>query len=39
MLGDCLQFGFGCNVHCDITLGSEVLIARDVAFIGKGSVP
>jgi acetyltransferase-like isoleucine patch superfamily enzyme len=34
-LGDHVQFGVGCTVQCDIALGSNVLIARNVAFVGR----
>lgn len=33
--GDCVQFGPRCVVQCDIKIGSHVLIASDVAFIGR----
>jgi acetyltransferase-like isoleucine patch superfamily enzyme len=34
-LGDYVQFGPGCVVECDITFGSKILVARDVAFVGR----
>jgi len=34
-LGDFVQFGPGCSVQCDISIGSKVLIARRVAFVGR----
>lgn len=34
-LGDNVQFGRGCTVQCDITFGSHILVARNVAFIGR----
>lgn len=34
-LGECVQFGQRCVVQCDIRLGNHVLIANDVAFIGR----
>src|ERR1035437_3659657 len=34
-LGDYVQFGRGCTVQCDIRIGSKVLIARNVAFVGR----
>lgn len=33
--GDCVQFGPGCSVQCDIRFGNHVLIAGAVAFIGR----
>lgn len=33
--GCCVQFGKGCIVHCDAKFGNKVLIARNVAFIGR----
>lgn len=33
--GDCVQFGPHCVVQCDIRLGNHVLIAGDVAFVGR----
>jgi len=33
--GDCVQFGPRCVVQCDIIFGNHVLIAGDVAFIGR----
>jgi acetyltransferase-like isoleucine patch superfamily enzyme len=34
-LGDCVQFGPRCIVQCDIRFGSHVLIAGNVAFVGR----
>ena len=34
-LGDYVQFGRGCTIQCDIRIGSKVLIARSVAFVGR----
>jgi len=34
-LGDYVQFGTGCSIQCDTTIGSKVLIARNVAFVGR----
>jgi len=34
-LGDRVQFGRGCVVKCDLSMGSDVLIAQQVAFIGR----
>jgi acetyltransferase-like isoleucine patch superfamily enzyme len=34
-LGDRVQFGPGCVVHCDASFGNNVLIARDVAFVNR----
>ena len=33
--GDCVQFGPGSIVHCDVKFGNKVLIARNVAFVGR----
>jgi acetyltransferase-like isoleucine patch superfamily enzyme len=33
--GDCVQFGPRCVVQCDIRIGRNVLIAGDVAFVGR----
>jgi acetyltransferase-like isoleucine patch superfamily enzyme len=33
--GDCVQFGPRCVVQCNICFGSHVLIAGDVAFVGR----
>jgi len=30
-----VQFGPGCIVHCDAEIGNYVLIARNVAFVGR----
>jgi acetyltransferase-like isoleucine patch superfamily enzyme len=35
VLGDRVQFGPGCVVHCDAEFGNNVLIARNVAFVGR----
>jgi len=34
-LGDQVQFGPGCIVHCDAIIGNKVLIARNVAMVGR----
>lgn len=34
-MGERVQFGPNCIVHCDIEFGSDVLIARGVAFVGR----
>jgi len=34
-LGSRVQFGAGCIVHCDACIGNDVLIARNVAIIGR----
>jgi acetyltransferase-like isoleucine patch superfamily enzyme len=34
-LGDRVQFGKGCLVYCDAKFGNNVLIARNVAFVGR----
>jgi acetyltransferase-like isoleucine patch superfamily enzyme len=34
-LGNCVQFGSHCNIQCDIKIGNHVLIAPDVAFVGR----
>jgi acetyltransferase-like isoleucine patch superfamily enzyme len=33
--GECVQFGPRCVVQCDIRFGNHVLIAGDVAFVGR----
>ena len=33
--GDCVQFGPRCVVRCDIRCGNHILIAPNVAFIGR----
>lgn len=33
--GDCVQFGPRCVVQCDIRFGNHVLVAGDVAFVGR----
>lgn len=35
ILGDYVQFGPGCTVQCDISFGNKVLVARNVAFVGR----
>ena len=35
ILGDCVQFRKGCVVECDVEFGNDILIARNVAFIGR----
>jgi acetyltransferase-like isoleucine patch superfamily enzyme len=35
ILGDYVSFEPGCAVQCDITFGNKVLIARNVAFVGR----
>jgi len=30
-----VQFGPGCSVQCDIVFGSKILVARNVAFVGR----
>ena len=34
-LGDCVQFGARCRIQCDIRIGNQVLIAGEVAFVGR----
>ena len=34
-LGDNIQFGRGCLVNCDAKFGNKVLVANNVAFIGR----
>ena len=34
-LGDRVQFGPGCLVNCDVAIGNDVLMARNVALIGR----
>lgn len=34
-LGNRVQFGKNCIVHCDAEFGSNILIARNVSFIGR----
>lgn len=34
-LGDKVQFGPGCIVHCDARIGSHVLFARNVSLVGR----
>lgn len=33
--GDCVQFGRHCCIQCDLTMGSKILVARGVAFLGR----
>lgn len=33
--GDKVQFGASCIVHCDAKFGNNVLVARNVAFVGR----
>jgi acetyltransferase-like isoleucine patch superfamily enzyme len=33
--GDCVQFGPRCAIQCDIRFGDHVLVAGDVAFVGR----
>lgn len=33
--GDKVQFGSRCRIQCDIEFGNSVLVASDVAFVGK----
>jgi acetyltransferase-like isoleucine patch superfamily enzyme len=35
VLGDRVQFGKGCLVNCDATFGNNILVARQVSFIGR----
>lgn len=35
VLGHRVQFGRGCMIHCDISIGNSVLLAPRVAFIGR----
>lgn len=35
LLGDRVQFGANCLVHCDAVFGDSILIARNVAFVGR----
>jgi acetyltransferase-like isoleucine patch superfamily enzyme len=35
ILGDSVQFGKYCCIQCDLTMGSKILVARGVAFIGR----
>lgn len=34
-LGDCVQFGPRCAIQCDIRFGNHVLLAGNVAFVGR----
>ncbi len=34
-LGDCVQFGPRCTIQCDIRFGNHVLMAGNVAFVGR----
>lgn len=33
--GECVQFGPRCVVQCDIKFGNHILVAGDVAFVGR----
>lgn len=33
--GDFVQFGKHCAIQCDVTMGSKILVARGVAFVGR----
>jgi acetyltransferase-like isoleucine patch superfamily enzyme len=33
--GDCVHFGRDCTVWCDAEFGDKILVARNVAFIGR----
>ena len=33
--GDCVQLGPRCAIQCDIRIGNHVLLAGDVAFVGR----
>jgi acetyltransferase-like isoleucine patch superfamily enzyme len=35
VIGNRVQFGRGCLVHCDAQFGNDILIARNVAFVGR----
>jgi len=34
-LGDSVQFGRGCIIHCDAKFGNAIIVANNVAFVGK----
>lgn len=34
-IGECVQFGQGCRIQCDIHFGNSILMASNVAFVGK----
>lgn len=34
-LGEKVQFGYNCRIQCDIAFGNCILIASNVAFVGK----
>lgn len=34
-IGENVQFGYNCRIQCDIEIGNSVLIASNVAFVGK----
>lgn len=34
-IGDKVQFGTGCRIQCDIAFGNSILVASNVAFVGK----
>lgn len=35
VMGECVYFGRYCNIECDAVIGSDVLIANNVAFLGR----
>lgn len=35
VLGDCVQFGPNCVINTDAVIGNKVLIAKNVAFVGR----
>ena len=34
-IGDFVQFGENCRIQCDIQFGNSILVASNVAFVGK----
>ena len=34
-IGNCVQFGDNCRIQCDIQFGNFILVACNVAFVGK----
>ncbi len=34
-IGDNVQFGYHCRIQCDICFGNSILMASNVAFVGK----
>lgn len=34
-IGDHVQFGLNCRIQCDIEFGNSILVAYNVAFVGK----